>query len=90
MELTEIKQYLKVESNEEDMLLMSLQVAAEEYMSNSGVNKDYTKELYKLAIKLLIGHWYDNRVLVGKTDKLAFSLDSIIFQLKYNQEEVVI
>jgi hypothetical protein len=57
-------------------------------MTNAGVNKDYTKELYKLAIKLLVGHWYSNRDIVGKADKLAFSLDSMILQLKYTQVEV--
>ena len=40
-------------------------------------------ELYNLAIKILVSHWYENREVLGKADRLAHSLDSIITQLKY-------
>ena len=89
MNLDEIKLFLRVDGNEEDTLIQSLQLAGEEYLANAGVNKDYTKELYKLAIKLLVGHWYSNREVIGKANKLAFSLDTMILQLKYTQAEVV-
>lgn len=85
MELEEIKLYLRVDSESEDMLLLSLKVAAEEYLTNAGVIKDYTQELYKLAIKLLISHWYENRdiVLIGSiSKKLEYSLNHILIQLK--------
>ncbi|SHH05956.1 uncharacterized phage protein (possible DNA packaging) [Tepidibacter thalassicus DSM 15285] len=90
MDISEVKEFLRLEQDytEEDMLLDNLITAAEEYLTNAGVNKDYTKELYKLAIKLLVSHWYENREVTGKADKLAFSLETIILQLKYTQEEV--
>lgn len=84
MNSEEIKQFLRVDGSEEDVLIESLQLAAEEYMTNAGVTKDYSKELYKLGIKLLVGHWYENRSIVGKEDKIAFSLDTIVTQLKYS------
>lgn len=87
MELEEIKKYLKVDGNEEDDLLLGLQGAAEEYLINAGVVKDYTKNLFKIAIKLLISHWYENRnaVVVGSISKnMEFSLSNIIIQLKYS------
>jgi uncharacterized phage protein (predicted DNA packaging) len=84
----EIKSFLRIDGTEEDALVTALQLGAEEYLDNAGVIKDYTKELYKLAVKLLVGHWYEHREIVGKSDKLAFSLDSIILQLKYTQVEV--
>lgn len=89
MSLEEIKLFLRVAGSEEDTLLIGLQSAAEEYMTNAGVKKDYTKGLYKLAIRLLISHWYENRVVVGKSDKIPFGIDNIIIQLKYSQVEVM-
>ncbi len=88
MDITEIKNYLRIDGIEEDTLLTGLQLAAEKYLYNSGVGKDYTNELYKLAIMLLVSHWYENRETekVGTTvSKLNFSLESIITQLKYCQ-----
>ena len=52
----------------------------------------YTKELYKLAIKILISHWYENRAVetAGKNvSKIAFGLDTIIVQLKYTQGDAI-
>lgn len=83
MELQEIKDYLRVDSEEENEMLLALQKAAEDYLLNAGITIDYKKELYKLAIKLLISHWYENRTIIGKADKLSFSLDAIIMQLQY-------
>lgn len=91
MELEEIKLFLRVDSDEDDTLIEGLQLAGEEYLTNAGIIKDYTKELYKLAIRLLVSHWYDNResVVIGSISKnLEFSLASMITQLKYTQIEV--
>ena len=92
MELAEVKTFLRVDGTEEDVLIASLQLAAEIFIANAGVIKDYTNELYGLAIKLLTLHWYDKREVVGKADKLAFSLETIVFNIKYNQPapEVVV
>ena len=90
MELEELKLFLKVDSEDDDILIGSLQLAAEEYMDNAGITKNYLKELYKLSIKLLVGHWYENREVIGKADKLAFSLGSMIIQLRYTQVEVIV
>lgn len=92
MELEELKLYLRVDSEDENSLISELQLGAEEYLLNAGVNKDYTKKLYKLAVKLLVNHWYDNRdsVLIGSISKsMEFSLASIITQLKYTQVDVI-
>lgn len=86
MELKEIKEYLRVDFEEDDILLQNLIYAAEEYLLNAGIKKDYSKSLYKLAISLLVKHWYDNidSVAIGSTTKkLEFSLNSILVQLKY-------
>lgn len=85
MNLEEIKLWLRVDSDEENNLIIGLQFAAEQYLNNAGIKKDYNNELYKLAIHLLVTHWYENREPTGKADRLAFSLDSMMAQLKYCQ-----
>ena len=92
MDLEELKLFLRIEGDEEDSFIEGLQIAAEEYLTNAGIKKDYTKELYKLAIKILISHWYENRAVetAGKNvSKIAFGLDTIIVQLKYTQGDAI-
>lgn len=92
MDLEELKLFLRIDGEEEDSLIEGLKIGAEEYLNNAGINKDYNKELYKLAIKILVTHWYENRAVetVGKNvSKITFGLDTIIIQLKYTQGDVV-
>lgn len=88
MELDEIKLFLRVDGIDEDAQIASLQQAAELFIVNSGITNDDTNDLYKLAIKLLIIHWYDNREVVGKADKLAFSLEAILYSLKQRSKKL--
>lgn len=81
-EVEDIKLYLRIDGAEEDSFIEALMKAAEEYMEECGVKKS-TSELYKLCIKMLCNHWYENREVTGVDTKLAHSLDSIIFKLKY-------
>jgi uncharacterized phage protein (predicted DNA packaging) len=61
MELSELKLYQKIDSDADDDLTESLKLAAETYLLNAGIIKDYSNELYKLAIKILTTHWSENR-----------------------------
>ena len=81
--LEKIKEYLKIDSNDEDTTVQTLITSAELYLKNAGVIEDYQNELYDLAIKMLVLHWYENREIVGNSKKMAFSLDNIITQLQY-------
>lgn len=81
--LEKIKEYLKIDSNDEDVTVQALITSAELYLKNAGVLEDYQNELYGLAIKMLVLHWYENREIVGNAKKMAFSLDNIITQLQY-------
>lgn len=81
--LEKIKEYLKIDSNDEDVTVQALITSAELYLKNAGVLEDYQNELYDLAIKMLVLHWYENREIVGNAKKMAFSLDNIITQLQY-------
>lgn len=96
MEIQEIKDFLKIENNDEDSFIISLKSAAEEYCKNAGVPKMEDSKLYDLAIKMLVGHWYENRniVAVGTITKIMeFSLSNILVQLRYSQpviEDVIV
>ena len=92
MNLDDLKLFLRIDDYEEDNLIQGLQLSAEEYLTNIGIKKDYSKELYKLAIKILVSHWYESRSVetVGKNvSKIAFGLDTIIIQLKYSQGDAI-
>lgn len=85
--IKEMKEYLRVDGNDEDNSIEGLIEAAEMYLVNAGcVLKDVNGieiNLAKLAVKQLVVHWYENREPTGKADRLTFSLDNIITQLKY-------
>ncbi|MGG0257942.1 head-tail connector protein [Bacillus mycoides] len=84
LKLEEAKEYLRVDGNDEDTLISSLIIAAEIYIKNAtSKNVDLKSELAKLAARILISHWYENREAVGKAEQLAFSLQSILVQLQY-------
>jgi uncharacterized phage protein (predicted DNA packaging) len=92
MDLEELKLFLRIDGEEEDSLIEGLQLGAEEYLTNAGIIKDYTKELYKLAIKILVSHWYENRSVetIGKNvSKISFGLDTILIQLRYSQGDSI-
>lgn len=85
MELQEIKEYLRVDGDEDDNLISSILLAAQFYLKNAGVPEDVSSQqkLYDIAIKMLVSHWYENREPIGKADEIAFGLTNIITQLKY-------
>lgn len=88
MDLDELKLFLRIDGDEENDLIEGLKTAAEEYLTNAGVNKNYQKKLYGLAVKKLVLHWYENPEVIGKTDETQFGLRGMITQLKYTQVEV--
>lgn len=84
MTLDDVKQFLRIDGSDDDSMLQGLMGAAESYIANAvGADVDTTTDLYELACKLLISHWYENREPVGSASALAFSLDSILMQLRY-------
>ena len=83
MTLIEIKEYLKVDGNDDDKLIEMLQLEAEEYLTGAGIAKDYTKNRYKLAVLLLVSDGYENRQI--RSDKSVNVIDRvnrIILQLQ--------
>ncbi|MBG9657091.1 head-tail connector protein [Cytobacillus firmus] len=89
LSLTEAKEFLRIDHDLEDTSLSSLILASEKFILNAThQNADKTDELFKHAQRLLVGHWYESREVVGKADALAFSLQSILIQISYTSSDV--
>lgn len=81
----EAKRYLRLDEDytDEDTDITALVMAAEGYLKNAGCTLKDGDELAKLAIKMLVVHWYENREPTGEANKLAYGLQSLITQLQY-------
>lgn len=86
--LNEVKEFCKIEGAEEDTLLSSLLNASVHYILNATrEDADRNSELFLLAQRFLVAHWYENRntVVIGTVSKsLEFALESILTQIKYD------
>lgn len=85
--LAEVKTWLKVDHSEEDSDIQLLIDSAELYIQNAtGKVFDSSNALARLYCRVLISDWFENRGLMvdGKTsDKVRFTLQSIMMQLQY-------
>lgn len=79
--LDEAKQYLRIDGSEDDDILTSFVVAAEEYLVDAGVTNTKA-ERYKIAVMILVTEWYENRGVSRVSDKASYSLQSLILQLR--------
>ncbi len=72
--LEEVKEYARIDIDEDDRLLEALIVSAEEYLKNA-TGREYPETdengnkihygLEKIYLQLLIAHWYEQRSPVG-------------------------
>ncbi len=87
--LEEVKNYLKIDFDEDDVLLEGLIRASEQYLKNAtGKTFEETNELAKLYRLVLINEWYSRREFIeaekkGVSEKVRFTLQSIMSQLLY-------
>lgn len=64
MDLIELKKFLKVDGSDLDTVLTGYQLAAEIYLQNAGVKKDYDNALYKIVITIFVGTLLENPSLI--------------------------
>ena len=88
MDLDELKLFLKVDGNDLDVNLTGYQLAAEEYLKNAGVTKDYTNPLYKVVVHYIVGTFLENPSLIAAArltvDSLSITLNALIAQLRHS------
>lgn len=88
MELNDVKLFLRVDGNNEDILINDLIKTAHSYMAGAVDNfdekyqnaDDRWKAKADQAMRLLIADWYENRLAVGRPEMSAVAL--LITQLQ--------
>ena len=99
MTLEEAKLYLRVDTDDDDTLIQALITAAESYVKQQtgktkrivGIDQNgqpiyediKESELWKLAVKLLLAHWYENRGVEKASSrntiaKISHSVDALV------------
>jgi uncharacterized phage protein (predicted DNA packaging) len=90
--LKEVKEYVRIDIDEDDQLLETLIAAAEEYLKNA-TGKEYPEtdedgnkikyELEKIYLQLLIAYWYEKRTPAGGVgEDFSFMTKSLMLQLQ--------
>ncbi|MHC5226903.1 head-tail connector protein [Enterococcus sp. LJL99] len=86
MELTELKNYLRVDTSLDDSLLDVLKESAENYITNAIENAEEVKQdkRFELAVALLVGSWYAQRenTVQGSIQEIPLGVQSLITQLR--------
>lgn len=88
--LEHVKQYLRIDGDQDNDMLGLLINSAIEYLANAGVKKQEST-LYKLAVTMLVTHWYENREqsVDGRTSRvIEMGLQTIILQLRVGENHV--
>lgn len=79
--LDDVKLYLRVDGADEDTLIQDLMDGAVGYMQRmTGKAYDPADGVWKMAIKYLCSHWYENRddAAAGRDAKVSHTIDALI------------
>lgn len=90
--LQEVKQYARIDIDDDDQLLQSCITAAVEYLKNA-TGKEYPETdsegnkidyvLEKIYLQLLIAYWYERRTPAGGVgEDFSFMTKSLMLQLQ--------
>lgn len=91
----EVKNYLRVDYDEDDILIQNLIEAAEDYLYNA-TGKKFTEKnkLAKRYCLALVYDWYKDKGMniratknTTVSEKVKYTLQSILLQLKFCKEE---
>lgn len=98
--LDELKEYLRIDGNDEDTTLSLFLSSAQLVLENSGVKlpKDYylivdDKDVFaehRLAVIMLATHYYENRIATtNMKNEIPYGVQTMILQLKWvNPDEL--
>lgn len=89
--LEEVKEFCKIDGDEEDVTLNSLIEAAKLFiLSKTNYRFGFFKDIMEqpienqqaiLALKMLVMHWYENREPTGQAELITYSLNALIIHL---------
>ena len=86
MELATVKQWLKVDFDDDDTLITMIQRAAEQYVINAVGRYDDNDQLMRLAVLALCGTYYKDRTCtISVNDKRNDIVRSMIVQLQQDE-----
>jgi len=81
LSIDDVKLYIRVDSSDEDSLIQDLMDGAVSFLQRM-TGKVYVPEdaVWKMAIKYLCAHWYENRddTVVGRDAAVDYTIDSLI------------
>lgn len=90
--LGEVKEYARIDIDEDDRLLETLIIAAEEYLKNAtgkeypetdGEGRQINYALEKIYLQLLVAYWYEKRTPAGGVgEDFSYLTKSIMMQLQ--------
>ncbi|MFE1562968.1 head-tail connector protein [Bacillus velezensis] len=86
MDLEAIKNYLKVEHEEDDRQLLNQIAAAKSHIINGIGRYIEGHPQFELVLQMLVEHWYENKGIYesGKTgSSIPFTAENILTQLRY-------
>jgi len=93
MDIATIKEYLKIDFDDDDRILELLLGSARRYVLDAvGYQPDETDERVKLLLLVLVSDWYEHREYIDSTSqkvsqKVRYTVRSIILQLQYSEDK---
>lgn len=84
MELSELKNYLRIDHDLDDALIGTLQDVAEKYIYGAIEVTATDDERFDYAVTLLVSHWYENRIATSEKAfaEIPFGVTALIHQLR--------
>jgi uncharacterized phage protein (predicted DNA packaging) len=84
LSIDDVKGWLRIDHNEDDILLQGMIVAAEQVI-NGAIGFVPTSELGTMVKRMIITDWYENRgsFVQGSVMELPLGVRSILTQLRY-------
>lgn len=84
MELSELKNFLRVDHDLDDDLLAMLQKTAEEFILGSIEVEMTADKRFDYAVTLLVSNWYENRIGTSTQalNEIPFGVTALIHQLR--------
>lgn len=92
MDKQEVKEYLRVDFDEDDRIIEQMMAAAENYIIAAVGKYDSDNEKANMLYLALVQDLYDNRTLMvteQQKKRMSYTFASIILQLQLQSQEVI-